>query len=101
MIKSTHLIYINLYICLYDFTQQWYVAELSDLQQNDLHEDLSIKNWVDILMTQFKQLKQVTLDVLLALQFILNNLQNNCISLMTYMQAMIQNRRNADLFTLN
>ncbi len=52
-------------------------------------------------MTQFKQLKQATLDVLLALQFILNNLQNNCISLMTYMQAMIQNRRNANLFILN
>jgi len=101
MIKSTHLIYINLYICLCGFTQQWYVAELSDLQWNDLHEGLSIKNWVDTLMTQFKQSEQVTLDVLLALWFILNDLQNNHISLTAYMQSMIQNRRNADLFMLN
>ena len=52
-------------------------------------------------MTWFKQSEQVILDVLLALQFILDNLQNNCNSLTAYVQAMIQNRRNADLFTLN
>jgi len=101
MIKIIHLIYISLYICFCDFTQQWYVTELSDLQQNSLHEDLSIKNWVQTLMTWFKQSEQVILDVLLALWFILNNLQNNHNSLMAYVQAMIQNRRNADLLTLN
>ncbi len=52
-------------------------------------------------MTQFKQSEQVTLDVLLALWFTLNNLQNNHISLTAYMQAMIWNKRNADLFMLN
>ena len=52
-------------------------------------------------MTQFKQSEQATLDVLLALQFIFDNLQNNYISLTAYMQAMIQNRRNTDLFMLN
>ncbi len=52
-------------------------------------------------MTQFKQSEQATLDVLLALQFIFDNLQNNYISLTAYMQAMIQNRKNTDLFMLN
>ncbi len=52
-------------------------------------------------MTWFKHSEQVILDVLLALWFILNNLQNNHINLTAYVQAMIQNRRNADLFTLN
>ncbi len=52
-------------------------------------------------MTQFKQSEQATLDVLLALQFIFDNLQNNYISLTAYMQAMIQNRRNTNLFMLN
>ncbi len=40
-------------------------------------------------MTQFKQSEQATLDVLLALQFTLNDLQNDCISLTAYVQAMI------------
>ncbi len=40
-------------------------------------------------MTQFKQSEQVILNVLLALQFTLNKLQNNYISLTTYVQAMI------------
>ncbi len=40
-------------------------------------------------MTQFKQSEQVILDVLLALQFILNDLQNDHINLTAYMQAMI------------
>jgi len=44
MIKSTHLIYISFHICLCDFTQQWYVAELSDLQWDSLHKGLDIKN---------------------------------------------------------
>ncbi len=74
---------------------------MSDLQQNSLHEDLSIKNWVQTLMTQFKQSEQVILDVLLALWFILDNLWNDCNSLTAYVQAMIQNRRNTDLLTLN
>ena len=52
-------------------------------------------------MTWFKQSEQVILDVLLALWFILDDLQNNHISLMTYVQAMIQNRRNTNLFMLN
>ncbi len=52
-------------------------------------------------MTQFKQSEQVTLDVLLTLWFTLDNLQNNHISLTAYMQAMIWNKRNADLFMLN
>ncbi len=52
-------------------------------------------------MTWFKQSEQVILNVLLALQFILNDLQNNHISLTAYMQAMIQNRRNTNLFMLN
>jgi len=52
-------------------------------------------------MTQFKQSEQVILNVLLALKFILNDLQNNHINLTAYMQAMIQNKRNADLLTLN
>ena len=101
MIKSTHLIYISLYICLCDSAQQWYVIKLSDLQQNSLHEDLSIKNWVQTLMTQFKQSEQVILDVLLALQFILDDLWNNHNSLTAYVQAMIQNRKNTDLLMLN
>jgi len=52
-------------------------------------------------MAQFKQSEQVALDVLLALWFILDNLQNDHNSLMTYMQAMVQNERNTDLFMLN
>ncbi len=52
-------------------------------------------------MTQFKQSEQAILDVLLVLWFILDNLQNNHNSLTAYVQAMIQNRRNTDLFTLN
>ncbi len=52
-------------------------------------------------MTQFKQSEQVILNVLLALKFILNDLQNNHINLTAYMQAMIQNKRNANLLTLN
>jgi len=52
-------------------------------------------------MTQFKQSEQVILNVLLALKFILNDLQNNHINLTAYMQAMIQNKRNADLLILN
>jgi len=44
MVKGTHLIHISLHICLRGFTQQWYVAELSDLQQDGLHGGLSIEN---------------------------------------------------------
>jgi len=44
MVKGTHLIHISLHICLCSSTQQWYVAELSDLQQDGLHEGLSIEN---------------------------------------------------------
>ncbi len=52
-------------------------------------------------MTWFKQSEQVILNVLLALQFILNNLQNNYINLTAYVQAMIWNKRNANLLILN
>ena len=52
-------------------------------------------------MTWFKQSEQVILDVLLALWFILDNLQNDHISLTAYVQAIIQNRRNTDLFMSN
>ncbi len=52
-------------------------------------------------MTWFKQSEQAILDVLLALWFIFDDLQNDHNSLTAYVQAMIQNRRNTDLLMLN
>ena len=101
MVKGTHLIRISLHICLRGSAQQWYVAELSDLQRDGLHGGLGIENWVDTLMARFKQSEQAALDALLALRFTLDDLRNDRISLTAYVQAMVRNGRNAGLPTSN
>ncbi len=100
MVKGSYFIWNSLHICLWDNTQKWYVVRLSNLQQNNLHRDLSLNNWIKTLMVHFKQSEQATLDILLLLHYTLNNIQNNH-SITAYVQTMIQNENNAGLLTSN
>ncbi len=53
-IKGSHLICISLHICLREDAQQWYAAELLDLQRDGLHGGLGLDNWIQTLTARFK-----------------------------------------------
>lgn len=98
MAKGPYPIQISLHICLQDSTQQWYIAELSDLQWDGLHGGLGLDKWVETLMAHFKQSEQAALDALLALHYTLYDLRNDH-SLTAIVQAIIRHGRDAGLPT--
>lgn len=101
MVKGPCLIRTPVHICLRGDAQQSYVAELSDPQRNGRHRGLGLNNWIGTLTTHFKQSEQAAVDALLSLRYTLDDLRNNRSSLTAYVQAMVQNERNAGPPTSN
>ena len=99
-VKEICHVWIGLHLCLCSVTQKWYVAELDDIQWDSLQDSHDIINWVNALMTQFKQLKQAALNTLLTQCYTLINVQNKCSSVF-YVQTIIQYRRNVNLLMSN
>jgi len=75
--ERPYLIRASLHICLRGDAQQWYAAELSDLQRDGLHGGLGMDNWVETLTARFKQSEQAALDALISLCYTLDNLRND------------------------
>jgi len=100
MAKDTLPVQNSLHICLWEDAQAWYVAELSDLQWDDLNGGLGLDNWIEMLLIHFKQSEQAALDALLSLHYTLTNLRNDH-SITAYVQTIVRNRKNAGLPTSN
>ncbi len=101
MVKGPCLIRTAVHICLRGDAQQWCVAELSDRQRNGRHGGLGLNNWIGTLTAHFKQSEQAAVDALLSLRYTLDDLRNNRSSLTAYVQAMVQDERNAGPPTSN
>lgn len=64
-VKKTHYARIGLDSCLHGVAQEWYAAELDDIQRDGLQSFHDTTNWATELTAQLKQSEQVALDALL------------------------------------
>lgn len=99
-VKGPRLVRIGLHLCLRGVAQEWYAAELDDLQRDGMQSGHDISNWVTALTARFKQSEQAALDALLTQRYTLADVRNER-SPASYVQAVVRYGRNAGLATSN